>query len=158
MKKIIILCFTICTLFITGCGCSKKEEKIVVKKCSNKAEEDNYTYNVDYDLESNENNMLLKYTRTEIYTSDDNAFLDNMEQYKNDYFSELQKLESVEYNSEIVDNQLKTTLIIDFSNNNDNKKIFELDPFYLNFYNDETELVDINYAVDYYVGENMTCS
>ena len=157
MKKTIIFSLICCTLFITGCGCGKKN-KIIVHKCSNQVQNDNYLYEVNYEMKSSDDDTLLNYTRKEVYSSDDADFLTNMDDYKNNYFSELKKLNGVEYSSSILDNnKLETTLTIDFSIV-DYDKLCDLDNFYLNFYDDETQRISAKYAIDYYIGDDITCS
>ncbi len=155
MKKTIILGLLLCTLFVTGCGCGKKE-KNEMHKCTHSAVNDNYDYDVEYNFESNSDDKLLKYTRKEIYSHADKTFLENMQKYKQEFFTELNKLDGFKYSDSISDDELTTEITIDFAKI-DKSKLLEIDSFYLNFYDSDDEF-NVNYAVDYYIGEEMTCS
>lgn len=155
MKKIIIvLNLLVLTLFISGCGCSKKTIKHF---CSNSAENENFNYDVKYEFEADsKTDVLIKYTRKETYTSDEESVLEGMQQYKQEYFTELNKLDGFEYKDTISDNKLTTELVIDFSKT-DREKLLDLDIFYINFY-DENDNFNVQQTIDYYIGEKMSCS
>ena len=51
---------------------------------------------------------------------------------------------------------MNTELKIDFSKI-DKEKLLEIETFYLNFL-DENDSFNINYVMDFYMGEEMTCS
>ena len=70
MKKIIILSLAICTLFITGCGCSKKDETKKTLTCSYKDEmlDDNFTINFENDIA-----VSFDSTKTYYFTSEEDA-------------------------------------------------------------------------------------
>ena len=155
MKKVFVLCLCLCTLMITGCGCNKKDE-IVIKKCSNSTKNEDFNYEVNYSFESKKN-VMKKYIRKEKYTSDNNEVIENMNKYKNDYFSSLSDFKEIKFETNVSDGVLETTLTIDFSKINQ-KKLFEKEPFYINFYNDEEGIIDVNYAIEYYEGDNLSCS
>lgn len=154
-KAMIILNLVLLSLFVSGCGCSKKV-KTHSSQCENEANNNDYLYNVTYNFESNDEDLLINYKRTEKYTSDDNQFLDNMKTYKQNYFEKFSGIIGIESNINISENELNTELIIDFSKI-DKEKLLEIEPFYLNFY-DNNDNFNINYTVDYYIGEGMTCS
>ncbi len=156
MKKIIIILnFLVLALFISGCGCSKKEEEIKSHQCSHQATNNDYSYDVKYNFESN-SDKLIKYTRIEKYSSDNVSVLENMKTYKQKYFEKFKEIDGFEYSDNISNNELNVELIIDFSKI-DKEKLLEIEPFYLNFC-DSDDNFNINYTVDYYIGEGMTCS
>ncbi len=153
-KAIIVLNFLVLALFISGCGCSKKEE-IKSHQCSHQAINEDYTYDVKYNFESS-SDKLIKYTRTEKYSSDNVTTLENMQTYKQSYFEKFKEIDGFEYSDNISNNELNIELTIDFSKIN-KEKLLEIEPFYLNFC-DSNDNFNINYTVDYYIGEGMTCS
>ncbi|MCI8778009.1 MAG: YehR family protein [Bacilli bacterium] len=158
MKKItVVLNFLVLALFISGCGCSKKEEeKIENYHCLHEAINDDYTYDVKYDFEADSNEKLITYKRIEKYTSDNNEVLNNMKIYKQQYFEKFNGVEGLVYSDNLSDNELNIELTIDFSKI-DKEKLLEIEPFYLNFYDSDDEF-NINYTIDYYIGEGMICS
>lgn len=158
MKKIIITVnLVLLSLLISGCGCSKKEEeKMENYQCSHKATNDDYIYEVKYDFEADSSGNLIKYKRTEKYTSDNNEVLNNMQSYKQQYFEKFNGIDELEYSDNLSNNELNVELTINFSKI-DKEKILEVEPFYINFCN-SNDRFDINYVIDYYIGEGMTCS
>lgn len=67
MKKTIIFSLICCTLFITGCGCGKKEKKLT---CSYKDDtlEENFTINFKNDIA-----VSFDSTKTYIFNSEEEA-------------------------------------------------------------------------------------
>ncbi len=154
-KAMIVLNFILLALFISGCGCNKKEEEIKTSQCLHKATNEDYTYDVKYNFESS-SDKLIKYVRTEKYSSDDITVLENMQTYKQEYFEKFKEIDGFEYSDDISDNELDIIITIDFLKIN-KEKLLEIEPFYLNFC-DSDDNFNINYTIDYYIGEGMTCS
>ena len=79
-----------------------------------------------------------------------------MKIYKQQYFEKFNGVEGLVYSDNLSDNELNIELTIDFSKI-DKEKLLEIEPFYLNFYDSDDEF-NINYTIDYYIGEGMICS
>lgn len=153
MKKItVVLNFLVLALFISGCGCSKKEEET---ECTYSAEIEDYnlmaTYNIKY---YPKNGIVTKVTEQISVSSSNISTLESLKQINDIQNSVYSQFEQISYESAIDSDKLNINIDIDYSN-------IDIDKFILIDQTNEELVLDgkINYSkyIDYYEKSGFKC-
>ena len=153
MKKTIIFSLICCTLFITGCGCGKKEKTIV---CQMDKTIDNYDYNAEITIVYNtKTNELISIDEKEYFDSNDLDFLNTIKSYDESQYSIYNDFENTKYSISIDGNKMTRNFYVNYKNI-DIEKLIALDSQQLIFV-DENRKTNINNALEYYKNNGNTC-
>ena len=132
MKKIFILSLCLFTLFITGCGCSKKEnlKKII---CTINEKYEPYTisavYNIKYDEKTKK---IYLYDEEEIIENADLETIETLREYADEKYKDLKKIEYFDFNTNVNNNKIVNKVKIDYEQI-DKDKLLEVDFSYNNY-------------------------
>lgn len=144
MKKIIIILnFLVLTLFISGCGCSKKEEeKIVVCTLKEEYEKYNLDSTIKIKYESVTNKMIL-FEESSTLISDDPTIREYFKTTNDNDYSNYRDY----YDSFIEDDKATMSIKIDFKNITVDEflKLDDLNSSYLT-----DNKIDSNKIIEYY--------
>lgn len=156
MKKIIIvLNFLVLALFISGCGCSKKEK---ILKCSYEEERPTYfKYNADIELYYNSDDEVLKSVDKnlyKLYENGDKNILEEQSQLIDWLYEKYETIDYYDMEQKIENDTLLATITIDYKKINMNMLI-EINEFY-DIYNQNKKIM-LQDMVDYYQRQGYKC-
>lgn len=147
MKKIIILSIIFCSLFVTGCGCSKKKMKTITCKNS----KDNYEVTITFETDTE--NKIMNFEKKEKITNYDISLKDNYQNFLTYMENYDESIDNYEYDYEINDEYISTNLKIDFSKAN-HDEILGAPGLYAKYYNYDENFFDLNKAIDAYKSDS----
>lgn len=129
-KTLVILNLVLLSLFISGCGCSKKEETVT---CKLKIENDIYNMNGEYIIRYNKGDgTVLSYNENEVVelkTENDLEPLSSLKEFSDDRYSELKELEYFNVDTKIQNNKIINKVIINFDKIN-KEQLLDIDYSY----------------------------
>lgn len=143
MKKIIIvLNLLVLTLFISGCGCSKKEEKTVV--CKLKIEDINHETNSNVTIKYDENNGdMISFEEESYLISNEEEIRNEFKTLNDNRYSSYGKY----YSSFIKDDKVQMNINIEF-NKISVDEFLVLDGYNYGYLTDGK--IDYNKIIEYY--------
>ena len=117
MKKIIIvLNLVLLSLIVSGCGCSKKEEKTIVCKMSKTF--DNYSFEAEYILKYFEDESVKQVIEQATFNSNDSETLESIKTLNASEYGNYSELKWSKYDANIDGDNLKIYLEINFDKMN----------------------------------------
>lgn len=153
MKKIFIL--SLFALFMTGCGCSKKDENLSVVKCSYEEINDGYyEYESEVEFYYDENNIVSKLKDENKYILVENAtknVLVEQSELIDWLYEDYQKIEYYDIKKQMNDDSLMVTIDVNFNKINF-EKMAELDEFY-----EGKKEVNLNSIINMYEESGYVC-
>lgn len=155
MKKIFIINLLLCSLFITGCGCNKKKE-LKEAICTKTVIFDTHDYDVKYVMSYDSKNRLIYYNRHEEFKSFDINLLSNTLEYKNMLYADLVALKGYDFSGYVENDKLITEMNVDFKNISA-EKLFELEPSYQNYYDEDKRQFDIDKTIYDFERNDFEC-
>lgn len=127
-----MFCLSLCVLFITGCGCSKKE-KIKEITCTINEKYESYTISATYDITYDEKSgRVYSYEEEEKIENADLEVMESLKTYANERYEELNKLENFDFDVAIDNDKLVNKVKINYDRIN-KEKLLEKDNSYNNY-------------------------
>ena len=144
MKKVLIIAnLLMLTLFISGCGCSKKEESKTVV-CSLKQEESKYEINSNITIKYDEiSNDIISFEEDSYLISDVEEVRNEFKTLNDNHYSTYGK----HYSSSIKDDKVQINININF-NKVSVDEFLELDEYNYGYLTDDK--IDYNKMIEYY--------
>lgn len=147
MKKVLVTLNLLLALFlVSGCGCSKKQKII---ECSSSKE----NYEVKLLFKADSDNKILYFKKTELLSEVDSDSLEKYQNIMNFMKNWDESIDNYDYNYEINEESISTTLEIDFSKA-DYESVLAAPGLYSKYYDYEKNIFDLNKAIEVYKSDS----